>query len=432
MSNHVLILSSFFFLDEMVLPLISGEVLYKTCLGEGSYGPVYSGVWHQEESSIPCAIKFPNCQAPSSLQASTRVKREAELVLTLIHPNLVQHLEVVLDSNADMPIFLMELMESNLTHYLQNTPTGLPLHTQVNLCCDIAFGLAYLHSHSIVHGNLTSSNVLMKGERAKIDDFVIGRLTGSQAVKQEGSDLSEPSDVYSYGLLMIQIITGKSPLSDYSHISLSPPPTTTEMDADHTTLTHQADSTSNSALLSVPSGHILGSVVHSCLGDSMHRPTADTITKHLFSLSHHPEYQTSSSESASNAQQEIEKLTLKHESMKTEVTTLHENFVTELKEAEEKSKVLEAKLKQKETELKSCVSENKRLKNDVKTRKQAEKESQKLLREHLERTKVLETENKKQKETIQELHSQVKTSREELQQSKNEMKAKLASIIEEL
>ena len=165
----------------IVLPVNGGEVLYKTCLGEGTYGPVYSGVWHQGESSIPCAIKFPNCQPPSGLQASTRVKREAELALTLGHPNVVQHLEVVLDSNTHMPIFLMELMESNLTQYLQNTTTGLPLHTQINLCCDIAFGLAYLHSHSIVHGNLTSNNILMKGEGAKITDFVIGKLTGSQA-----------------------------------------------------------------------------------------------------------------------------------------------------------------------------------------------------------------------------------------------------------
>ena len=100
MSNHALILSSFFFLDEMVLALIGGKVHYQTCLGMSSYGPVYSGVWHQGESSIPCAIKFPNCQAPSSLQASTRVKREAELVLTLIHPNIVQHLEVVPDSST--------------------------------------------------------------------------------------------------------------------------------------------------------------------------------------------------------------------------------------------------------------------------------------------------------------------------------------------
>ena len=205
MSNHALILSSFFFLDEMVLALIGGKVHYQTCLGMGSYGPVYSGVWHQGESSIPCAIKFPNCQAPSNLQAATRVKREAEQALTFIHPNIVQHLEVVLDSSTHMPIFLMELMESNLTHYLQNTPTGLPFHTQVNLCSDIAFGLAYLHSHNIVHGNLTSNNVLMKGEREKIADFVSGSPMSPEA-RRDGSDPKGTDDVYSYGILMIQII----------------------------------------------------------------------------------------------------------------------------------------------------------------------------------------------------------------------------------
>ena len=337
------ILPSFFFL---VLSLNGGEVHYKTCLGEGSYGPVYSGVWHQGESSIPCAIKFPNCQAPSNLQAATRVKREAELVLTLIHPNIVQHLEVVLDSSTHMPIFLMELMESNLTHYLQNTPTGLPLHTQVNLCSDIAFGLAYLHSHSIFHGNLTSNNVLMKGERAKIADFVSGSPMSPEA--RNGSDQGT-GDVYSYGLLMIQIITSRRPPSKRSQVRLSPSPTTSLKDANFGSL-----AISPSALPSVPSGHILETVVHSCLQDSMHCPTADTITKRLFSLSHHPEYQRSSLETVNNAQQEIEKLTQKLENMEskvTEVTTLH---VAESKKAEEKMNDLQTTLKKKEAGLKNA------------------------------------------------------------------------------
>ena len=82
--------------------------------------------------------------------------------------------------------------------------------------------------------------------------------------------------------------------------------------------------------------------------------------------------------------------------------------MTELRKAEEKSKAPQTTLKQRETEIKSCVSENQRLELDAMMKKQVEEENQKLTKEKAEQINVLETENGKLKESIQSKNTQVR------------------------
>ncbi len=71
----------------------------------------------------------------------------------------------------------MELMDMSLTSFLESPPAIPPFHTQVNICHDIAMALSFLHSHGIIHRDLSSNNILMIGDRrAKVTDFGMAKL----------------------------------------------------------------------------------------------------------------------------------------------------------------------------------------------------------------------------------------------------------------
>ena len=131
-----------------------------------------------------------------------------------------------------MPVLLMELMDDNLTRFLEQSEESLPYHIQVNVCHDIALALAYLHSNDIIHRDLSSNNVLLigGGNRVKVTDFGmakvfnINRTTMTPLTMCPGTlpymspeALEDPPvytkklDTFSFGVLGIQIVTRQFP-----------------------------------------------------------------------------------------------------------------------------------------------------------------------------------------------------------------------------
>ena len=443
----------------------------KQLLGKGSYGVVYSAVWQCGKSSIACAAKFPTYCSTQNLPHSSRIMRETDLILSTVHPNIVQHFAVQLASNS-LPIFLMELMDSNLTRYLITATTTLSLHVQVDLCRDIAFGLTYLHSLGIVHGNLTGSNVLLRGRTAKISDFTIGRLVTTQTlaqgshlppeVREGGLHLTDKADIYSYGLLVILIITRGHPFSgDRQSTSVTPSSTTLTM-ADGGNLSCRfsalkADSSLSSLLSAFPWGHLLENLLHSCVGTSTLRPSANALTKRLLKLTHRAEYLESKQSSEKNAQRdetdsllEVETLRQRTESVESEVASLRENFVAESQRASEQLKLLQAALDKKEAQLEAYKSRSKDVENCGNLASRVDKilahnchkcggDSVKCASGNQGEIDQLRKENSQQKIEIQDLKGTVQTlelnceeNRTELQSLKRGLKAKLVSFIEQL
>ncbi|KAF8839143.1 kinase-like protein [Paxillus ammoniavirescens] len=134
------------------------------------------------------------------------------------------------------------LENGSMTSYLARPDSSLTTTERLSLVSDVAVGLQYLHSRSVVHGDLSGSNVLINGNgRACISDFglstLLTQLGGSTFATShqppgtlrwtapELLELSEPdgedelpqiipsprSDVYSFGRIMLQILTGKVP-----------------------------------------------------------------------------------------------------------------------------------------------------------------------------------------------------------------------------
>ena len=208
--------------------------LFKTeTLGTGSYGAVFKAKCDQ----LICAAKllYPvlfKVQMNSSKDSEDhrlpfqRFESECRFLSLVQHPNIVQYLGTYRDPDTNAPVLLMELMDESLTHFLESSPGDIPYHIQVNLSYDIAQALAFLHSNDIVHRDLSSNNVLLLSGRAKIGDFGMSKFETSfatmttcpgTAVYMSPEALNTPPvyteklDMFSFGVLMIQIMTREFP-----------------------------------------------------------------------------------------------------------------------------------------------------------------------------------------------------------------------------
>ena len=213
-------------------------------LGIGTYGAVFKA----KCDSLICAAKIlhptlfnPAMQHQLAAERSRvapirKFEQECEFLSTIRHPNIVQYLGLSEDPDTGLPVLLMELMDENLTHFLHHgelcsadQQTGeIPFRIQVNICHDITLALSFLHSNKIIHRDLSSNNILLIGDvKAKLTDFGMATYALSQltftrspgadvymppeAVWNDSPTYTEKIDCFSFGVLVVQILTRLPP-----------------------------------------------------------------------------------------------------------------------------------------------------------------------------------------------------------------------------
>lgn len=157
---------------------------------------------------------------------------EIEPLAAIRHPNIVLCLGMYRDPDTKLPVILMEYMDQNLTQYLEGQQQPLSYDSEFRLTCDMAQGLSFLHYSKIIHGNLSSNNVLiLRGSQAKIADFGLAEIFKDTHILRHKEhpfsslylplslDATDPKfgfkiDVYAFGVLMIQVLTMKRPEPD--------------------------------------------------------------------------------------------------------------------------------------------------------------------------------------------------------------------------
>ena len=88
--------------------------------------------------------------------------QECQLMSDLRHPNITQFLGLCFLPNCQLPVLVMERLDSSLDDLLESVP-NIPLPLKRSMLEDIARGLLYLHNHNpqIIHRDLTAKNVLL-------------------------------------------------------------------------------------------------------------------------------------------------------------------------------------------------------------------------------------------------------------------------------
>jgi serine/threonine protein kinase len=220
--------------EELQAVLPTGGYIVESFLGQGGMGAVYKGL--QMPLKRPVAIKILAKRGEGvadDFGFEERFKREAYAMAALHHPHIVQVHDCG-DAGERYLFISMELVEggdlSDLIKSGQCTPeVALKLIPQI---CD---ALQFAHEHGIVHRDIKPANIFLTGDgRAKVADFGLAKKfdTKSTLVTKTGLGMGTPdyaapeqyegvpdidhrADIYAFGVMMYQMLTGALPRGNF-------------------------------------------------------------------------------------------------------------------------------------------------------------------------------------------------------------------------
>lgn len=195
-----------------------------TLIGKGGMSEVYRA-WHESERQM-VAIKILARNLPAHLDYRTRFLREASLLKSFEHPNIIHIFEY--GEIDDVPYMVMEYMDGgNLGEFLHQNG-AFALQQAFPILGALASALDYIHARDILHRDIKPQNIMLKAGQPVLMDFGIAKRLHNTLSKtpadllgtvnymspeqiQADPEIGVASDLYSFGVLAYQILTGQLP-----------------------------------------------------------------------------------------------------------------------------------------------------------------------------------------------------------------------------
>ena len=172
-------------------------------------------------------VKVLRRQLSAQEEFCRRFEEEARLLARLEHPNIVQVIDA--GQQEGFYYFVMEYVRGGTLRDLIERAESLPLDVAISMAYFMVRGMVYMHEHHVLHLDIKPANILLSREGVvKVADFGLARLVDAQTTKDSGSHpagtplymspeqvqgatLDARSDIFSFGIVLYQLLTGSTP-----------------------------------------------------------------------------------------------------------------------------------------------------------------------------------------------------------------------------
>ena len=208
------------------------EILEK--IGNGGMATVYKAKCHVLNRFV--AVKVLRDEFTTDEEFVKRFNTEAQSAASLTHPNIVSVYDV--GSEGDLHYIVMELIKGKTLKDIINEDGALSWKWSVNVAIQVASALETAHKNNIVHRDIKPHNIIITEDGiAKVTDFGIAKAVSNSTITAFGSTIgsvhyfspehakggfTDPkSDLYSLGVVLYEMVTGKVPFNADTAVSIA-------------------------------------------------------------------------------------------------------------------------------------------------------------------------------------------------------------------
>jgi ankyrin repeat protein/serine/threonine protein kinase/Flp pilus assembly protein TadD len=211
-----------------------GNYEIESLLGRGGMGVVYKT--RQVSLNRTVALKILSSDLSTDLSFVQRFQREARAVAQLNHPHIVQIYDI--EEVDGIHFFSMEYVHGQTLNEILKEEGQLSVDESIKIISQAGAAVKHAHSKSIVHRDLKPHNILLDSDdNVKVMDFGLARITSETTGLTEsgaflgtvgymspeqclGEELDSQADIYSLGVVLYEMLTGRLPFDEKNPVAL--------------------------------------------------------------------------------------------------------------------------------------------------------------------------------------------------------------------